>query len=211
MFLDLASGSGLIACVSADRVVASREIDHRIADHELPPAVEAVLAEAKWPYKDLTHIACVIGPGGFTSLRVAVTLANTLSDQLGIPSSGIHLSDLYATRSFETRLCGAPQDDTIKGLVWLHSTKRTSLFARTFGIPDSPWKEPTLITTEELIAYRSSLTATKWCGELIPEHQSFVETLYRASLRRLADTLPSFLVTQTCQQQILLPWYGRGW
>ncbi len=207
LFLDLASHNGCIACVSADRVLASRAIDHRIADHELLPAVEAVLAEAEWTYENLTHIACVTGPGGFTSLRVAVTLANTLSDQLGVPSVGIHLSDVYAARVFPLP-AGEGQGE---GLLWLHSTKKSSLFARTFGIQDSKWKEPTLITTEELIAYRSSLAAASWCGELIPDHQPLVATFQPAALLPIQDALPSFLAAQTYEHKILQPWYGRGW
>ena len=98
LFIDLASNHGTLACVAEDRTVALHSIDHRIGDHELIPVLEALLKKAKWQYTDLTHIACVTGPGGFTSLRSGVTLANTLSDQLQIPLCGIHLSDVYAAR-----------------------------------------------------------------------------------------------------------------
>ena len=97
-FLDLASHSGSLICVDDDRVVASVTIDHRVDDAALVPHAEGVLSAAKWNYTDLTQIACVVGPGGFTSLRVAVALSNTLSHELKIPLCGVHLSELYAAR-----------------------------------------------------------------------------------------------------------------
>lgn len=99
LFLDLASHSGLLACVEDQTIKASEPVDHRIGDHELIPLFEKTLDAAGWKAADLTHIACVIGPGGFMSLRVAVAFANTLMHQLKIPIAGIHLSDLYAARA----------------------------------------------------------------------------------------------------------------
>jgi len=102
LFLDLASHSGLLACVEDQTIKASEPVDHRIGDHELIPLFEKTLDAAGWKAADLTHIACVIGPGGFMSLRVAVAFANTLIHQLKIPGAGIHLSDLCAARSFSS-------------------------------------------------------------------------------------------------------------
>jgi len=98
LFLDLASHHGLLACTEDDVIAASEPVDHRIGDHELIPLFEKTLQAAGWKAGDLTHCACVIGPGGFMSLRVAVAFANTLIHQRRIPGAGIHLSDLYAAR-----------------------------------------------------------------------------------------------------------------
>ena len=82
----------------ADAVIASEFVHARISDADLIPLVEQVLKAAGWEYKDIDAVACIVGPGGFTSLRVAVAFANTLGDQLGIPVAGIHLSELYRAR-----------------------------------------------------------------------------------------------------------------
>ncbi|MFH0851499.1 MAG: hypothetical protein V1876_02005, partial [Candidatus Peregrinibacteria bacterium] len=169
-FLDLASHRGLLACVTEEKVLASGPIDHRIGDHELVPLFEKTLKEAGWKSGDLTHVACVVGPGGFMSLRVAVAFANTLIHQLKIPGAGIHLSDLVAARVCHGEPClpaearkrrpgrtmtdtpvpsfDRAQDDTF---LWLHSTKKHELFVRGFGSLASLWPEAAHVTVEDFM------------------------------------------------------------
>lgn len=219
LFIDLAShgsstltaSSGLLACASEKATVAVSAIDHRIDDRELIAQVEDLLSRADWKYQDLTQIACVIGPGGFTSLRVAVALANTLSSQLKIPSAGIHLSDLYHARisdvrhqtsdSKESDICNLKSNVSF---VWLHSTKKNELFIRDFT---KDFSEPTLITISQL----RELKGGDWTGELILEHQAIIPGWKAIELKKLEVVLPAFLASREYNQQILLPWYGRGW
>lgn len=209
LFLNLASHSGLLACVADDAIAASHPIDHRIDDSQLIPKVEEVLKKTGWSYRNLTHIACVVGPGGFTSLRVAVALANALSHELQIPSCWIHLSDLYFVRmSAETspRLgSGRALSPLTNDALWLHSTKKYELFIR------ESEGESRCITLEELKIHIKK--GTTWAGELIPEHRKIVDAAgaKEASLRPLEDVLPSFLQQRMYKKQILQPWYGRGW
>jgi hypothetical protein len=176
LFLDLAShpstssgqAQGLLACVTGERVTALEAVDHRVGDHELIPLFERVLSTASWGSKDLTHVACVIGPGGFTSLRVAVAFANTLAHELTIPAAGIHLSDLYAARitphpplgcargnlshppsplrSFGR--AGWEREQGEASFLWLHSTKKYELFVRGFGEFVKFWPEATHVSVE---------------------------------------------------------------
>lgn len=205
LFLDIASYNGLLACVTEEKVLVFRPIDHRIGDHELVPLIEDALREAGWSYKDLTHLACVIGPGGFTSLRVGVSCINALSWALKIPLAGIHLSDLYAMRT--------PQGDTLSFL-WLHSTKRTEIFVRGFGDFAEKWPQPTHITLDNLLSQvpdpRSQIP---YVGELLPEHRTLIEEVGGVMLSPcpVSDVFPQFLSSLTYQTQILQPWYGRGW
>ncbi len=92
-------------------------------------------------------------------------------------------------------------------LLWLHSTKKEQLFARTWG--SEVWSQPTLVTMNELTAHSAQLIAHSWCGELIPEHQSILH-LPAAKLSPLQDILPAFLDLQHYGPDILEPWYGRG-
>ncbi len=207
IFLNFASNNSstdaeaCFALVSDEKTVVYTPVDHRIGDSGIVPLLEESLAKAGWTYKDITHIACIVGPGGFTSLRMAVSLANVLADQLQIPAAAIHLSDLYRARFLE------------KPLIWFHSTKKTDVFIRTFGIPDSPWTEPMLIPIDQLKTENQTLEAMEWDGELIPEHREALAALNMQSavLKPLAEVLPAFLASQKYGKDLLQPWYGRGW
>lgn len=199
LFLDIASHDGLIALVSQREVTLHRSIHARISDRELLSHVESLLTQGQSSYADLTHSACVTGPGGFMSLRVACACANTLASQLGIPSVGIHLSDLYRAR------VRAGARNGIEEVYWVHSTKKEQLFVR-----GGQWEGPTLITLQNFLSLTPTLSFT---GELIPEHEKACAEhgFKRAPLLDTLDILPSFLARQEYLKQVLIPWYGRGW
>lgn len=195
LYLDLASHEGLIACVTDEQILVSMSIDHRIDDAELITQVEDLLSRIKWEYQNFTHIACVIGPGGFMSLRVAVAFANALAHGLGIPCAGLHLNDVY-----RFRVAGFG----LRDVLWLHSTKKSELFIRMSG-------EPELITTEKLKKFLKK--NGQWTGELIPEHRKLIDEagMKEAEAKPLAEILPEFLKALTYEKKLLKPWYGRGW
>lgn len=199
LFVDIASHNGLIACSTEQAIVSSHACDTRISDADLLPFVEQVLKDADWSYSDLTHVACVVGPGGFTSLRVAAAFTNTLASELKIPSAAVHLADLYGVRS--------QSDDCL----WLHSTKKTQLFAQGFGGLTDKWSEPVCIDLEE--ATDKIPSGTSWMGELIEHHQEILKDhqLTEAQLKPTADVLPEFLAELSYDNELVLPWYGREW
>jgi tRNA A37 threonylcarbamoyladenosine modification protein TsaB len=184
LYIDLASRDGRIACVG-ETVVSSEDVSNKLSDGEVIPIVERVLKDSEWEHKDLTHIVCVVGPGGFTSLRVAVTFANVLSDQLGIPSAGIHLSEVYKKRTEED-------------VYWMHSTKKDQLFVR-----GGKWDEPTLISLNDI-------PCGNWMGELLDEHKK-ASGAEQIQLKDLTEVLPDLVSAAGYSKEILHPWYGRGW
>lgn len=203
LFFDIASHDGVVACVDDKSAIVLVPCSSRISDSELLPLVEDVLRQASWSYRDLTHIACVIGPGGFTSLRIAVAFANTLADQLEIPSTGVHLSDLYEARMSNSQF-SIPNSQRL----WLHSTKKQELFARSFD--GGPWPEATHLTLDDFRALVPPHFF--WCGELILEHAEEVKRLggREIALSGLEAVLPSFLRERVYSKNLLQPWYGRG-
>lgn len=199
LFINLASQEALVACVSDDSVTAQQSSLERVSDHQLLPIIENCLSDAGIAYADLGRIACIVGPGGFTSLRVGVTCANVLCDQLEIPGAGIHLSELYRARMDNG-------ERIMDNCFWLHSTKRDQLFIR-----GGEHEEPTLITIEQL---HQQLTTNNqqlvWCGELIDEHRSLIKT-DSVELTSIKEVLLSFLSEQDYTTDLMTPWYGRGW
>jgi len=203
LFLDIASHQGCIACVSEDEVLGFEQCDTRIGDDELIPVIEKVLKNAGISYDQLDQVACVTGPGGFTSLRVAVSCANTIADQIKIPSAAVHMSDYLLART--------DQSDVL----WLHSTKKNELFVR-----GAKWEQPTHMEIDEFIKAASAFAeatadrpkGAKWIGELIEEHQKAIIPLNFKEFKLSAPEkiLPEFLSSLDYSQDLLEPWYGRG-
>ncbi|HXC16586.1 MAG TPA: tRNA (adenosine(37)-N6)-threonylcarbamoyltransferase complex dimerization subunit type 1 TsaB [Holophagaceae bacterium] len=61
----------------------------------LLPALDELLAEADANAKELTGVACCVGPGGFTSLRIGVATAEGLA-LTGLPTWGFSAFELRA-------------------------------------------------------------------------------------------------------------------
>lgn len=198
LFLNIASQDGLIAVVADDKVASEVCLHHRSTDADLAEAFRVLTAD-EWPVESLERVACVVGPGGFTSLRVACAFSNALSHFQKIPLAGIHLSDLYAAQ------VSSPD------AWWVHSTKRDLLFLRGFGAYAETVPEPILMRLEEVNQYVRA--EDRWTGELIMEHRAQVDTrgLIQAEIKPLGDVLPAFLDSLAYQHQALEPWYGRGW
>lgn len=53
------------------------------------PNITSLLRSARKSFQDLDTIVVVRGPGSFSSVRIGVTIANTLAYALGIPVYGI--------------------------------------------------------------------------------------------------------------------------
>jgi tRNA threonylcarbamoyl adenosine modification protein YeaZ len=78
--------------VRARRALAT-ERGHAAA---LPPMAEAVLAEAGLRAAALDAVAAVVGPGGFTGLRAALSLAEGLALGAGVPLIGVTTGEALA-------------------------------------------------------------------------------------------------------------------
>lgn len=209
LLLNLASHSGTIACVDETHIVHSVAVDHRIDDQQLMQLLEQLLKDARWSYQDLTHLACAVGPGGFTSLRVGVACVNALSWALHIPACGMHLSDLFQAR-MPTSSPSSHQE------FWLHSTKKQEIFVRGLGATARQFPDAECVKIDAFLASlggSSRQQPFQWTGELIPEHREQVMAAgaREISLSPLQEILPRFLTSQNYSKETLTPWYGRGW
>lgn len=61
---------------------------HRKLGETIHLKIKELLSKNKLDLKDLDAIACYKGPGSFTGLRIGLTVANTLAQQLRIPIFG---------------------------------------------------------------------------------------------------------------------------
>ena len=86
LVLEASTYAGSVALLDDNRVIAERSLAMRGKDEEaLMPAVADVLADAELSVGQLDRVVCGAGPGAFTSLRIAASIAKGLSLSLGIP------------------------------------------------------------------------------------------------------------------------------
>ena len=77
-------------------VSSSNEMNHL---QDIISITDAVLKEAGITKSDLTHIACSVGPGSFTGIRIGVTTARTLAQSLGLPCIAVSSLRALAQRA----------------------------------------------------------------------------------------------------------------
>lgn len=84
--LDASTYTATVAVLRGDRLLASSRVGMRGADEErLLPAVAAVLETAGLTAGALERVVCGSGPGSFTSLRIAASIAKGIASASGIP------------------------------------------------------------------------------------------------------------------------------
>jgi tRNA threonylcarbamoyl adenosine modification protein YeaZ len=78
--IDTSLGPCSVAVLKEGTVIAEQEeLSPGKQSRMLVPMIEAVLKDAKIAYADLSAVACTIGPGGFTGIRVGLSTAKGIS------------------------------------------------------------------------------------------------------------------------------------
>lgn len=95
--IDTSSSQMAVAVLKDGYVVSSFEsnVDRNHSVHLLP-AIEQVLREASITPGDLHAIAAGVGPGSYTGVRIAVTVAKTMAWAQGIPVYGFSSMEALA-------------------------------------------------------------------------------------------------------------------
>jgi tRNA threonylcarbamoyladenosine biosynthesis protein TsaB len=101
--LDASTYRGSVAVLDGDRVLVEGAAAMKGRDAELlMPAVDRTLREAGFKLSDLGRVVCGAGPGSFTSLRIAASIAKGIAVGRGIP--------LYAISSLALIVAGNVTD-----------------------------------------------------------------------------------------------------
>jgi tRNA threonylcarbamoyladenosine biosynthesis protein TsaB len=94
LFIDTsASDVTTVALVKEDgQVAVTKRVNRSFQQSEkLLPVIDITLHAGRLAKKDITGLAVVAGPGGFTSLRIGVATANALAYALAVPIAGLRL------------------------------------------------------------------------------------------------------------------------
>lgn len=95
--LDASTGPCSAALWRGGRVMAYVEtVKPVMQSASLVPMVEMVLAKGGVTYRDLTLVACTVGPGSFTGIRVGLATARGIAFAAGIPSAGYTTLEVLA-------------------------------------------------------------------------------------------------------------------
>lgn len=157
--LDASTYAGSVAILEDKRVVAERVLSsgqgpmQGTREEGMMPAIASALGEAKLAPSDLNRILCGEGPGSFTSLRIAASLAKGFSHSLNIP--------LYSISSLLLIAAGAPVN--VRPVIAAINAMRGEFYAAEYHITcDNVTEtvEPRIVEESELRAYAKERNAT---------------------------------------------------
>ncbi|MFI5242047.1 MAG: tRNA (adenosine(37)-N6)-threonylcarbamoyltransferase complex dimerization subunit type 1 TsaB [Gemmatimonadales bacterium] len=119
--LEAATSNGSVAVLRGSELLASCEVAMRGgAEERLLPAIDSALAEARATTHDLARIVCGAGPGSFTSLRVAASLAKGIAfaralPLFAIPSLALIAADALLADGIYIAVLDALRDELFAG------------------------------------------------------------------------------------------------
>jgi len=122
--IDTSTETAGVALCDGAICVARRPLDpHRPAASEpgrhgerLLGLVESVIEEAGWKKRELELVACCVGPGSFTGVRVGVATAKGIALALGLPIIGIGSLEVMA-HAYLARASAAHDDEGVIALL----------------------------------------------------------------------------------------------
>lgn len=128
----------------------------------LVPTIQEVLGEAELTPADIDLIACSIGPGSFTGLRIGLATARTMGLALNVPVIGLNTLDVMA-RHYPIE----------KPLLIMLETKRQDFYARYYDAAGKPLSEPFAASAAELLE-RAPIDGFSVGGDCLVRFQGLV-------------------------------------
>ena len=136
------AGFGLSAALGRDGDVlqATRlEMDRGQPAH-IVPALQALLARAEVRPTDLDRIAVTLGPGGFTGIRLGISVGLGLARSTGATFYGVNAFDVFAL-----------SESSISNLCIAIESRRAELFIRRYDQDGAILGEDAVLTAEQVL------------------------------------------------------------
>jgi len=163
--IDASTYAGSVCVLRGDRVLAEATTPMRGADEErLLPAVDDALRRAGVAVAAVRRVVCGAGPGSFTSLRIAASIAKGVAHGRGVP--------LFAVSSLALIVAGGIAPPAAgEYLAALDALRGESYVARC-AVDDRGLVvqvgETRLVPTDELRAASVRVVGPAWPGEAAP-------------------------------------------
>ena len=166
LVIDTSTRYAGVALADAGRVISCRSwysaVNHTA---ELMPAVAQTLESAGLTVNDLDGIAVALGPGGFSALRVGMSVAKGLAMAAGKPLVGVGTLDSEAQPYRES---GLP-------VCALLDAGRSEVASACFGRDGQRSRDDLICSPEELLAEIAE--PTLFCGEGAPPHTALMREM----------------------------------
>jgi tRNA threonylcarbamoyladenosine biosynthesis protein TsaB len=184
--LDASTYTASVVLAQGDRVLREQTVAMRDPRHErLMPAVADTLGATGM--RDVGRIVCGAGPGSFTSLRIAASIAKGLAAASGKP--------LFAVASLALLIAGTETEPAPGRWLCLLDAMRGEAFAQTFEVTASgeisEVAEVRVVRDEEVPALARAMRArTIGLGReihAVPHARGVLRLAAHASLRRPVD------------------------
>lgn len=196
--LDASTYTGSVAVVTAGRVLAERTVAMRgeRAERLMPAVAEAIAAAGASP-DEVERVACGAGPGSFTSLRIAASIAKGVAMGRRIP--------LVAVPSLLLVVAGAPETESGGRFLAVLDAMRGDVYAAGYKVrADGGFTElapVALIPRPAVVQLASSLSARP-----IGPHEPLHAEPHARGVARLAPWLDDTCVADLAGWE---PDYGR--
>jgi tRNA threonylcarbamoyladenosine biosynthesis protein TsaB len=148
-----AACSAALACKGETLAELSEEMETGHAE-ALAPMIETLLSRARLSPGALGRIGCTVGPGTFTGLRVALSLARAMGLALSIPVLGVTTLEALAAAAFRL----APAADYAAAAM---DARRGELYFQIFGKALAPAAEPEILAFDDALARLSALAGAR--------------------------------------------------
>ena len=97
LIIDTTSSSLIVAVLSGDKVFSASQQDCGLRHSTtINLAVEKALADAKVTFADLDVLACCVGPGSFTGIRIGIATVKAFAKTLNVPVFNVSSLDILA-------------------------------------------------------------------------------------------------------------------
>jgi len=133
--IETSSRTGSTVLATEDGIVASAQLIGQMRHAgELMPNVNTLLKQQGWQADSLTDVFISIGPGSFTGLRIAVTVARTLAWSIGAKIVAVPTVGVLARNALDTKPRPA-------NLAVILDAKRDQIYAAAFKLNDGSYEK----------------------------------------------------------------------
>ena len=197
--IETATSRGAVAVAHDDVILAIEEWENRRSHSEyITAAIQKCLKTSNLSFEDLDRIVVDSGPGSFTGVRIAASVAKTISYATGV--------GIYPVNSLRVLAASVPKIKDSAPIVSVINAFKNMLYVGTFRQTDSG-----LLTIEKPCAktvkdFEAIINEPHICvGEGFLDYETYFSPLVKSRLIRNEEVSDFPLVQSLCQIAIEAP------